>query len=219
MAARIATRATYPYTRKGGLAGAPINPGFAGDSVRSAANFARLTDTNYAYTPFVPPAEANVKVPAWLNSPIYYHNRGNSDFWGESSLFGDFVGLDDLMTENPRVVQGFIDIFGDWIERYGIDGFRIDTARHVNPGVLAGLHSGDAQSRARTRHPELPHLRGSRRRGRRRGATRATHARRQAAVGAGFRVSRARSTSWWPAAKALRCWRGCTRTTACMKAA
>ncbi len=37
------------------------------------------------------------------------------------------------MTENPRVVQGFIDIYGDWIERYGIDGFRIDTARHVNP--------------------------------------------------------------------------------------
>ena len=30
-------------------------------------------------------------------------------------------------------MQGFIDIFGDWIERYRIDGFRIDTARHVNP--------------------------------------------------------------------------------------
>ena len=74
-----------------------------------------------------------MKVPAWLNSPIYYHNRGNSDFAGESSLDGDFFGLDDLMTENPRVVQGFIDIYGDWIERYGIDGFRIDTARHVNP--------------------------------------------------------------------------------------
>ena len=26
-----------------------------------------------------------------------------------------------------------IDIYGDWIDRYGIDGFRIDTARHVNP--------------------------------------------------------------------------------------
>ena len=37
------------------------------------------------------------------------------------------------MTENPRVVQGFIDIYGEWIDRYGIDGFRIDTARHVNP--------------------------------------------------------------------------------------
>ena len=26
-----------------------------------------------------------------------------------------------------------IDIYGDWIDRYGVDGFRIDTARHVNP--------------------------------------------------------------------------------------
>jgi glycosidase len=127
------SKADYPYSRKGGVEGAPINPGFEGDGVRTAPNFARLTDPSFAYTPFVTPAEANVKVPAWLNSPIYYHNRGNTDFAGESSLFGDFVGLDDLMTENPRVVQGFIDIFGGWIERYGIDGFRIDTARHVNP--------------------------------------------------------------------------------------
>ena len=29
---------------------------------------------------------------------------------------GDFVGLDDLFTENPRVVQGMIDIYGDWID-------------------------------------------------------------------------------------------------------
>jgi glycosidase len=127
------SRADYPYTRKGGPRGVAINAGFAGDGVRTEANFARLVDPDYAYTTFVPAAEANVKVPAWLNSPIYYHNRGNSDFWGESSLHGDFVGLDDLMTENPRVVRGFIDIYGDWIGRYRVDGFRIDTARHVNP--------------------------------------------------------------------------------------
>jgi glycosidase len=127
------SKGDYPYSRKGGLQGPAINAGFAGDGVRTAANFALLTRDDYAYTPFVPPAEANVKVPAWLNSTIYYHNRGNSDFWGESSLDGDFVGLDDLMTENPRVVQGFIDIYGEWIERYAVDGFRIDTARHVNP--------------------------------------------------------------------------------------
>ena len=127
------SRADYPYTRKGGPGGAAINEGFAGDGVRTEGNFARLTDPAYAYTPFVPPAEASIKLPEWLNSPGYYHNRGNSDFWGESSLQGDFVGLDDLMTENPRVVQGFIDIYGDWIERYRIDGFRIDTARHVDP--------------------------------------------------------------------------------------
>jgi glycosidase len=31
------------------------------------------------------------------------------------------------------VVQGFIDIYGQWIDDFGIDGYRIDTARHVNP--------------------------------------------------------------------------------------
>ncbi|MBB5710238.1 alpha-amylase family glycosyl hydrolase [Sphingomonas xinjiangensis] len=127
------SRADYPYQRRGGVNGAAINPGFEGDQVQTTENFARLTDPSYAYTPFVPPAERNVKVPAWLNDPLFYHNRGNTTFVDESSTTGDFVGLDDLMTENPRVVQGMIDIFGDWIDRYGVDGFRIDTARHVNP--------------------------------------------------------------------------------------
>ena len=43
---------------------------------------------------------------------------------------GDFVGLDDLFTEHPRVVDGMIEIYGSWIDRFGVDGFRIDTARH-----------------------------------------------------------------------------------------
>ncbi len=127
------SRADYPYQRKGGVTGKAINPGFAGDGIGTAENFAKLTDPTYAYTPFVPEAEKSVKVPAWLNDPIYYHNRGNTTFRNESSTMGDFVGLDDLMTENPRVVQGFIDIYGGWIDQFGIDGFRIDTARHVNP--------------------------------------------------------------------------------------
>jgi glycosidase len=127
------SRADYPYQRRGGPAGAPINPGFTGDQVMTAENFARLTDMGFAYTPIVPKAEATVKVPAWLNDPKYYHNRGNTTFTNESSTMGDFVGLDDLMTENPRVVSGMIEIFGGWIDRYGVDGFRIDTARHVNP--------------------------------------------------------------------------------------
>ncbi len=127
--------ADYPYTRRGGVDGAPVNAGFAGHGpgAQTAANFARLTRPDYAYTPYVPAGTEHVMVPDWLNDPIYYHNRGNSTFEGESSTLGDFSGLDDLMTENPRVLQGFIDIFGGWIDRYGIDGFRIDTARHVNP--------------------------------------------------------------------------------------
>ena len=72
-------------------------------------------------------------MPNWLNDPIYYHNRGSSTFSGESSRYGDFAGLDDLYTEHPRVVDGMIDIYKSWITRFGIDGFRIDTAKHVNP--------------------------------------------------------------------------------------
>jgi neopullulanase len=125
--------ADFPYSRRGGPDGLPINEGFLGERVQSAENFARLTRPDYAYTPFVPVNEASVKVPAWLNDPIWYHNRGNTTFRGESMTLGDFVGLDDLMTENPRVVAGFIDIFGGWIDEFGIDGFRIDTAKHVNP--------------------------------------------------------------------------------------
>jgi neopullulanase len=127
--------ADYPYGRRGGLAGETINPGFEGigKPAQRPDNFARLIRPDYAYTPYVPAAEAGVKKPAWLNDPIYYHNRGNSTFAGESSTMGDFSGLDDLFTEHPRVVAGFIEIFGKWIDDFGVDGFRIDTAKHVNP--------------------------------------------------------------------------------------
>ena len=127
------TIADYPYQRRGGVGGASINPGFTGERDGSAVNFAKLTNPNYAYTVKVAPAEKNIKHPAWLNNPLYYHNRGDSTFRGESSTMGDFVGLDDIFTENPRVVQGMIDIYGAWIDKYRVDGFRIDTAQHVNP--------------------------------------------------------------------------------------
>ena len=129
------SRADFPYSRRGGVDGPAINDGFEGDDAahQTAANFARLTRPDYAYTPYVPAAEAHAKAPDWLNDPIYYHNRGDSTWVGESVTYGDFAGLDDLFTENPKVVQGFIDIYGRWIDEFGIDGFRIDTAKHVNP--------------------------------------------------------------------------------------
>ncbi|HEY5809598.1 MAG TPA: alpha-amylase family glycosyl hydrolase, partial [Povalibacter sp.] len=124
--------ADFPYTRRGGPQGELINEGFLGERVQTPENFARFVRPDYAYEPFVTKDQFNVKVPAWLNDPIWYHNRGDTTFRGESTQLGDFVGLDDLMTENPRVVSGFIDIYGQWIDTFGIDGFRIDTAKHVN---------------------------------------------------------------------------------------
>jgi glycosidase len=125
------SRGDFPYSRS--VAGEAINDGFAGDHIQTADNFARLTRPDFAYSPYIPKGLENAKTPAWLNDPIFYHNRGDSTFRGESSQFGDFVSLDDLATEHPRVVEGFIDIYGAWIDEFGVDGFRIDTAQHVNP--------------------------------------------------------------------------------------
>ncbi|MFT6542576.1 MAG: glycosidase [Maricaulis maris] len=124
----------YPWTTQGGPDGAPINEGFVGDDPvnQTAANYARLTDPNWAYTPYLPDG-APVRTPDWLNDATLYHNRGESFWFGESELYGDFSGLDDLNTEHPRVLDGMIDIYKDWITEFRVDGFRIDTAKHVQP--------------------------------------------------------------------------------------
>jgi glycosidase len=88
-------------------------------------------DASFPFTPFVP-AGLPTKVPGWLNDPTLYHNRGNTTFVGENSLYGDFFGLDDLFTEHPRVVSGMTEVYETWIEDFSIDGFRIDTMKHVN---------------------------------------------------------------------------------------
>jgi alpha-amylase len=87
--------------------------------------------TSFPFVPFVPAGQPP-KVPAWLNDLTLYHNRGNTTFTGEDSYYGDFFGLDDLFTEHPRVVRGMIDIYKTWIKDMAIDGFRIDTMKHVN---------------------------------------------------------------------------------------
>jgi neopullulanase len=92
-----------------------------------------------AYTPYIPKGMEHAKTPDWLNDISLYHNRGNSTFEGESSTMGDFVELDDVKTEDPRAVAGFIDIYSGWIDKYGIDGFRVDTAKHVNPEFWQGF--------------------------------------------------------------------------------
>ena len=88
-------------------------------------------DVSFPLTPYVPQGIES-KTPAWLNDLTLYHNRGDTTFTGEDSLYGDFFGLDDLFTEHPQVVDGMIDIYETWVRDMRIDGFRIDTMKHVN---------------------------------------------------------------------------------------
>jgi pullulanase-type alpha-1,6-glucosidase len=118
-------QATAPYTD---AAGNPFDPA----DHAGTGSFPELdAATSFPYTPVIDPEDQDVKVPAWLNDPTLYHNRGNSTWAGESVTYGDFSGLDDLMTEHPTVVDGFEEIYKAWID-LGIDGFRIDTVKHVN---------------------------------------------------------------------------------------
>jgi glycosidase len=111
--------------------------------------FPEVNAGSFPYTPTVPPGEEDAKNPAWLNDPLLYHNRGNTSFTGENSLYGDFFGLDDLWTERREVVEGMVDIYSHWIDEFGVDGFRIDTTKHVNmefwqkfgPDILAAAHA------------------------------------------------------------------------------
>ena len=142
--------ADYPWTTVGGPDGEPINEGFLGDdpAVLTKENFVNLTDPRWAYTPYVPEGEEDVKVPAWLNDPLLYANRGNSEWVGESAIYGDFAGLDDVMLENPKVRAGMVEIYADWIRKYKVDGFRVDTVKHVRwdlwqdmaPAIMAVAH-------------------------------------------------------------------------------
>ena len=84
---------------------------------------------------YIPTESKNLKNPAWLNNLSNYHNVGDmSSCWGAGNCtkLGDFYGLDDLATEKPQVYKGWAEVYGKWISNYGISGFRVDTARHVD---------------------------------------------------------------------------------------
>lgn len=89
-------------------------------------------DKGKAYTSLIPAGDENLKSPEWLNDVNVYHNQGDSFWQGESSVRGDFAGLDDLYTQKGTVVKGMIDIYKDIIDEFKPDGFRIDTVKHVN---------------------------------------------------------------------------------------
>jgi glycosidase len=97
------------------------------------ANFPKLCAAkSFPVPPVVSDKNKNIKAPAFLNDITNYHNRGDSTFSGESSTFGDFFGLDDVFTEKPVVIAGWTKVWQDWITKFDIDGYRIDTAKHVN---------------------------------------------------------------------------------------
>ncbi len=63
-----------------------------------------------------------------------YHGFGRILNYDDDNqrLLGDFPGgLKDVNTENPEVRRTMIDAYAKWVEETDLDGFRIDTVKHV----------------------------------------------------------------------------------------
>ena len=101
----------------------------------TSKRFPCLKASTMPEVPLLLKADSHLKQPEWLNNPLNYHDRGNIDFGSCSQQCfeqGDFYGLDDLFTEKPNVLNGLAQVYSSWIARFHVDGFRVDTAKHVN---------------------------------------------------------------------------------------
>lgn len=72
--------------------------------------------------------------PSEFHDDAWYNKRGRVTDWNVRHQVekGDFPGgLKDLDTMNPDVQDALIDVFTYWIVETDIDGYRIDTLKHV----------------------------------------------------------------------------------------
>lgn len=88
--------------------------------------------------PSMPDEFTGARTPSWLNALSSFHNQGNISSWTSRNqlLNGDFFGLDDLNTESELVRRGLIAVYADFLEKFSVDGYRLDTARHVDDAFL-----------------------------------------------------------------------------------
>ena len=64
-----------------------------------------------------------------------WHAHGSiGNFSDPEQIVGELFGLDDLRTEDPAIRQHLADIYTTWIALLDLDGFRIDTVKHVELG-------------------------------------------------------------------------------------
>lgn len=80
----------------------------------------------------------------WRRDPErrdWYHNRGDIRNWGDATEVeqGDLFGLPDLNTEHPEVAAYLLETAGWWLREAGVDGFRLDTVKHVPRAFWTGF--------------------------------------------------------------------------------
>ena len=72
--------------------------------------------------------------PAELQDPDCYSRHGSIANWfdDEQALHGDFFNLKDLDLSNQNTLETLIAVYKYWIVEADIDGYRVDTVKHVD---------------------------------------------------------------------------------------
>ncbi|NJM49556.1 MAG: alpha-amylase [Sphingomonadales bacterium] len=115
------------------------------------------------YEPVNPasPTSAPSSYPFNLNDPRRAEDReaGIYNWTGELKNYGNreteltqqLSKLDDINTQNPVVRTAFKEIFGDWIAHAGVDAFRVDTVKYVEPAFFEDFFYGEDGIMARAK--------------------------------------------------------------------
>lgn len=113
--------------------------------------------------------------PRWIRADFPLHNRpGLTDYNSSLAFLPDFITedfrtLDDIppllqrkADTNAARVEGYkvrdylVKWHSDWVREYGVDGFRCDTAKHVEPATWTALKEASAAALAewKSNNPE-----------------------------------------------------------------
>ena len=77
--------------------------------------------------------------PEELQQPDCYKRRGQIRNWGDpdEAINGDFLSLKELDLTHPAVLDTLIKVYKYWIAMTDVDGFRIDTVKHMESSATA----------------------------------------------------------------------------------
>ena len=79
--------------------------------------------------------------PKEFQNPDFYKRKGYirnmSSPTPIEKIDGDFFDLKDLDLNNPAVIDALIRVFKYWIAKCDVDGYRMDTITHTEPGATA----------------------------------------------------------------------------------
>src|SRR4030095_9641870 len=77
--------------------------------------------------------------PVELQRPECYKRRGQIRNWGdpEEAIDGDFLSLKELDIRRADVLDTLIKVYKYWIAVADIDGFRVDTVKHMESSATA----------------------------------------------------------------------------------